>query len=42
VWGVCLGCGFSYGLGAKRCGWVVLPWGLETFVKHDANQREID
>jgi len=21
VWGVCLGCGFSYGLGAKRCGW---------------------
>jgi len=21
VWGVCLGCGFTYGLGAKRCGW---------------------
>jgi len=22
---VCLGCGFSYGLGAKRCGWFC-PW----------------
>lgn len=44
VWwgGVCLVCGLGLGLGWVLSGMVVSPWGREIFVKHDANQREIN